>query len=149
MSPAHTALLVSPCADDRTVLDRMFRQQNWKLSAVETLGAALTFLSHTTVPLVISERDLPLASWKDLLRKTRDLGQAPLLVVVSRLADEYLWAEVLNLGGHDVLAKPLCESETQRVVRHAFDRWASMYHPPLGRKALSALVRTAAGGLAS
>jgi hypothetical protein len=26
----------------------------------------------------------------------------PLLVVTSRLADEYLWAEVLNLGGQAV-----------------------------------------------
>ena len=122
MNLAHTALLVSPCADDRIVLDRMFQQQNWKLSAVETLGAALTFLSHTTVPLVICERDLPLASWKDLLRQTRDRRPATSLVVVSRLADDHLWAEVLNLGGYDVLAKPLCESEAVRVFGNAFER---------------------------
>lgn len=122
MSPTHTALLVSPCADDRIVLNRIFQQQNWKLSAVETLGAALTFLYHTTVPLVICERDLPLASWKDLLRQTRDWCPVPSLVVVSRLADDYLWAEALNLGGYDVLSKPLCESEAVRVFGNAFER---------------------------
>lgn len=118
----NSALLVSPCEDDRIVLESLFQRQNWTLSAVETFGAAVSFLAQTTVPLVISERDLPLASWKDVLRQTRDLRQAPLLIVVSRLADEYLWSEVLNLGGHDVLAKPLCESEALRVFRHAFEK---------------------------
>jgi hypothetical protein len=31
----------------------------------------------------------------------------PLLVVTSRLADDRLWWEALNLGGYNVLAKPL------------------------------------------
>jgi hypothetical protein len=44
--------------------------------------------------------------------------------VISRLADEYLWAEVLNLGGHDVLAKPLRQAEVLWVFRHVFERTA-------------------------
>jgi DNA-binding response OmpR family regulator len=40
----------------------------------------------------------------------------PDLIVASRLADEYLWAEVLNLGGYDVLAKPFNAEEVRRVV---------------------------------
>ena len=30
----------------------------------------------------------------------------PLVIVASHLADDQLWAEALNLGAHDVLAKP-------------------------------------------
>jgi len=40
----------------------------------------------------------------------------PLLIVTSRLADERLWAEVLNLGAHDVLAKPFNAEEVVRVL---------------------------------
>jgi CheY-like chemotaxis protein len=35
----------------------------------------------------------------------------PMLIVTSRLADDYLWAEALNLGAYDVLAKPFDASE--------------------------------------
>jgi DNA-binding response OmpR family regulator len=35
------------------------------------------------------------------------------------LADEYLWAEVLNLGGYDLLAKPFRDPEVKRVLAAA------------------------------
>jgi FixJ family two-component response regulator len=43
--------------------------------------------------------------------------------VTSRLADEYLWAEALNLGAYDVLAKPFDTSEVMRVVASAWRHW--------------------------
>jgi len=43
----------------------------------------------------------------------------PLLIVASRLADERLWAEVLNLGGYDVLLKPFEPAELRRVIGNA------------------------------
>jgi hypothetical protein len=44
------------------------------------------------------------------------MEKPPQLVVTSRLADAYLWSEVLNLGGFDVLAKPLMEKEVRQVL---------------------------------
>jgi DNA-binding response OmpR family regulator len=43
-------------------------------------------------------------------------AEAPLLVVTSRLADAYLWSEVLNLGAYDVLAKPFNAREVTHVL---------------------------------
>jgi hypothetical protein len=43
--------------------------------------------------------------------------------VFSRLADEYLWAEVLQLGGYDVLLKPFEEEEVARVALAAWLSW--------------------------
>jgi FixJ family two-component response regulator len=43
-----------------------------------------------------------------------------MLIVTSGLADAHLWAEVLNLGGYDVLAKPFDDQEVQRVVAGAW-----------------------------
>jgi DNA-binding response OmpR family regulator len=40
-------------------------------------------------------------------------------VVVSRNADERLWAEVLNLGGYDLLLKPYNANEVRRTIRGA------------------------------
>jgi hypothetical protein len=49
----------------------------------------------------------------------------PLLIVPYRLADEYLWAEALNLGAFDVLAKSFDGNEVDRTLglawRHRVD----------------------------
>jgi hypothetical protein len=42
---------------------------------------------------------------------------------MSNQADESLWAEVLNLGGYDVLPKPLVRDEVKRVVTLAWQNW--------------------------
>ena len=47
----------------------------------------------------------------------------PNLIVFSRLADERLWAEVLNLGGFDVLMTPFEPEEVLRVDFAAWSRW--------------------------
>lgn len=54
-----------------------------------------------------------------MLATCESLPNSPRLLVVSRYADERLWAEVLNLGGYDVLLKPFEPMEVTRVVAAA------------------------------
>ncbi len=61
----------------------------------------------------------PNGTWRDLLHVIEDATGPPLMIVTSRLADEYLWAEVLSLGGYDVLAKPFHEKEVRHVAASA------------------------------
>jgi DNA-binding response OmpR family regulator len=51
------------------------------------------------------------------------MQHAPLLIVTSRSADDALWAEVLNLGGYNVLAKPFDSREVFHVVANAWLHW--------------------------
>jgi DNA-binding response OmpR family regulator len=44
-------------------------------------------------------------------------------MVTSRLADERLWAEALNLGAYDVLAKPFDGREVIRILSLAWQHW--------------------------
>ena len=68
------------------------------------------------MPVVICASDLPDGTWRDVLNQIHMLTHPPVLIVTSRLADDHLWAEVLNLGGYNVLAKPFRESEVKHVV---------------------------------
>jgi DNA-binding response OmpR family regulator len=43
--------------------------------------------------------------------------------VTSRVADDSLWAEVLNLGAYDLLMKPFDLTEVFRVVSLAWRHW--------------------------
>ncbi len=58
-----------------------------------------------------------------MLEHLSTLPDTPLLIVTSRLADDSLWAEALNLGAYDVLAKPFDATEVARVVSMAWQHW--------------------------
>jgi DNA-binding response OmpR family regulator len=62
-----------------------------------------------------------------LLEQLARLPDPPALVVTSRIADDSLWAEALNLGAYDVLAKPFDGAEVVRVVSLA---WLNRINPP-------------------
>jgi DNA-binding NtrC family response regulator len=55
--------------------------------------------------------------WQELLEDAH-AAKSP-MIVVSRYADERLWAEVLDLGGFDVLALPFDRDELRRALSSA------------------------------
>lgn len=121
-----TVLSVSGQEEDHLILGNIFTHSNWKLQTARTIEEARRLLEGENVfPVVISERDLPDGSWKDLMAGLGDSEKTPVMVVSSRLADDYLWAEVLNLGGCDVLAKPFDSNEVIWTVSMAWNDWKS------------------------
>jgi DNA-binding NtrC family response regulator len=75
------------------------------------------------MPVVICESCLPDGNWKDILSQVTVLPDAPRLIVTSREPGESLWAEVLNMGGYDVLTTPFEKNEVMRAVSRAWQSW--------------------------
>jgi DNA-binding NtrC family response regulator len=111
-------LLVSPARDDHDALRRILHDLCLVRSA-GTCREAAAFLCRDRVPVIFCECDLPDGTWRDILSYTAELTDPPALIVTSRLADERLWAEVLNIGGYDVLAKPFREQEVKHTLAAA------------------------------
>jgi DNA-binding NtrC family response regulator len=81
--------------------------------------------------VLICESELVDGTWHDLLDWTTHTQHAPLLIVASRSADDALWAEVLNLGGYNVLAKPFDSREVFHVVANAWLHWKNQGKYPM------------------
>jgi DNA-binding response OmpR family regulator len=111
-------LVVNPHKDDLLSL-RGVLPSNWTLYIAGDAVEAKQILGQASVPVILCESELPDGNWKDLLAAVAGLRNPPLMIVTSRLADEYLWAEVLNLGGYDVLAKPFNLIEFIQVLSMA------------------------------
>lgn len=114
-----SALLVGEYANDRLLLHDIFRLHGWRLFEARDRRRALECLGKNPVHVVIAESEMPAWNWKRILSDLRRLAPVPQLVVTSRTADDYLWAEVLNVGGYDVLPQPLERDEVERVVAAA------------------------------
>ena len=124
-------LSVSSLSADHTTLETILSRSTeflssdsqWVLRQANSVSDAIEILQRGRMPIVISDVDIAGSSWKELLEPLVRLPRRPHLIVSSRLADDYLWAEALNLGAYDVLAKPFCAEEVVRTVASAWRRW--------------------------
>ena len=118
-----TILAVFSALEDRMTLTSIFAHSNWKLRFTGALPQTQTALSRAPVGVVITEASLSDGHcWKDLLNEIQKMGDPPPLIVADRLANDRLWAEVLNLGGYDLLVKPLDAREVLHAVTTACRR---------------------------
>ena len=67
--------------------------------------------------VVVCERDLAPGTWQDVLEPLRERPNPSLLIILSRLAGDRLWAQALNLGAWGVAAKPFSLSEVAPLRR--------------------------------
>jgi len=118
-----SVLLASPYPDDHLLLPGILSHIHWRWHKSHRCQQALGLLHDNKVAVVLCERDQPDGCWQDLLEGAAALVAPPSLIVCSRLADEQLWAEVLNLGGYDVLVKPFDHEEVLRVAFLAWHSW--------------------------
>ena len=117
-------LIVSPYDEDHRSFRAIFRRSNWTLHTASTIAESLQALQDADVSVVLCERDLPDGSWKDLLESiAATVTFPPRVIVTSADADNYLWSEVLNCGGFDVLLKPVEPQELFRVASLANRSW--------------------------
>jgi len=113
------ALLIGNYDSDRPVIQEVFNKLGWRLLEARDRQRSMQWLARKQVQVVISETELPDCNWKRLLHDLRSLIHPPQLIVTSPHADDYLWAEALNVGAYDVLSRPLERSEVERVIMSA------------------------------
>jgi DNA-binding NtrC family response regulator len=66
---------------------------------------------------------LPDCSWNEVLEAADQTEGQPSVIVSSRLADECLWAEVLNTGGFDLVLMPFDRTEVLHCIASAWHNW--------------------------
>jgi DNA-binding response OmpR family regulator len=96
---------------------------NWKIYEAHDVRDVVKFLSARRPPVILCHCSFAGGSWKDILEHISVLPHPPQLIVTSETADDVLWAEVLNLGGYDVIAQPFWEPEVARTLSSALRRW--------------------------
>jgi len=134
----QVVVAVFPPGEDCTSLDAILGHSIWQLRFCHSFAETQAALGAGPVAVVLSEGSLSDGhGWKDVLQHLQDLPNPAPLIVADRLADEALWAEVLNLGGYDVLAKPFTVREVLHAVTAAchfsveqLDRHAKHRKPP-------------------
>lgn len=121
----ETLLVIGANPEDHAALQRIVTELDWRVSTATTRWGALNRLASEHIAAIFCDEVLEDGTWKDILNQIGAGGSAPPIIVTSRLADAFLWSEVLNLGGYDVLLKPFSTLDVTHVLRNISLRKAS------------------------
>jgi CheY-like chemotaxis protein len=120
---AVVALIIG--GQDRALLTNIATASGIDVRFTDSCSEAWTISNQLEAPVILCDRDLPGAEWRDVMHILASAPQRPSVILTSRVVDDYLWQEVVRHGGYGVLPKPLREEDVVRSVRLAWSYWNS------------------------
>jgi len=99
-------LIATSRADDMSELKNLLRETEWELIGVSDLEHAAAALAAAKLPILLFDRDSAGAGWPAAIKQLIETRRSACVVLLSNVCDQYLWDEVVQHGGFDVLARP-------------------------------------------
>jgi FixJ family two-component response regulator len=113
-------LIVTSRTGDVEELKSILCETPWELtdaSHVEDLPATL---KGAAVPILLFDRDTAGASWQVAIRRLIKTRRGACVVLLSNVSDQYLWDEVVQHGGFDLLARPFRKEQVLSTLMFAY-----------------------------
>jgi len=114
-------LAAIPDGEEREALLEILKHSAWTVDAARSIEEARARLRREGYGVVVCPYRSPGAGkWSDLLQEARSMHAPPKVVVTDELGDAPVWAEVISLGGYDLLQKPFEPGEVFQVLSLAW-----------------------------
>ncbi len=117
------ALVVSD--HDREVLTRISNREPVDIHFAESHVDAWEAMNRLNSPVILYDRDWPNAEWRTTVQALASSPHRSCVILASRVADDYLWQELIRCGGYDLLAKPFRAEDVVRALKLALSYWKS------------------------
>jgi len=121
--------------DFHAYLSEVVSTAGWSIRAAATVEEAIPETRDRSCSLVIydcNETD----DWRGAFDRLRSVNSTTCLLLASRVTDPYLWQEVIDAGGFDVLPRSAPQDELIRKLRFAWfwnERWQPTSNRRIGR----------------
>lgn len=110
----RTVLLLTPEDCDNQALERLLQGDLYHILKATCCEQVRQFIARADV--VLCDERFPGGGWRNIKKIMEFVEKPPKLIVCSLTADEGIWADVLQEGVYDLLAKPFDAEEVRRVV---------------------------------
>jgi len=117
-SLAILAFLKEP--NDCNLLQAAATTNRWQVTLARSEPELCTFLARTQAPVALCDRDLLGPNWGAAVQRIAACSPRTCILLVTKVADFYLWDEVVRRGGYDLVSKPLQPSELVRALKLAW-----------------------------
>lgn len=109
-APEHLKILVlSTAIGERFLLEQLGQQHHWDLCFTESPREGFNLASRSHFDLILCDRDQPGYPWREVMDRLAANAPKSCILLLSPVKDYYLWRDVLQRGGYDVLLRPLRE----------------------------------------
>ena len=102
--------------DDRFVLERIGNLYGWRLCFSSSPKDAFRLASQSDFDLILCDRNQPGYPWREVMDGLAASSPRSCIILTSPKKDDYLWWDVLNHRGFDVLIRPLREEHVLRMI---------------------------------
>ena len=134
-------LLASGRDDDYQALQAIFHNTKWSMVRALSWNEVSSFCERMVNPVVLIDRHFQSSNWRSTVSSLLNPPANRSLILLSDVSDPYLWNELVQHGGFDVIARPFERSEVLRTLafaqRHYESGWPSL-HTPRKHRAWSA-----------
>ena len=119
---------------DRRVLELIANRDRLDIHFADSCHEARNSVNRLGSPVVLCGRDVPGIDWREVVGVLAAAVPRPCVILISPVTDSWLWKEIVEHGGYDVLATPLRDADATRSIRLALAYWKSTAHDPPLRK---------------
>jgi DNA-binding response OmpR family regulator len=92
---------------DRILLERLGKRHNWELRFTNSPPDAFQWVSQKEFEIILCDRNQPGYPWREVMDRLAKNSPRSCILLISPVNDDYLWRDVLQWGGYDVLRRPL------------------------------------------
>jgi DNA-binding NtrC family response regulator len=125
VTPRITIVALVVSNHDREVLARISTHEPVDIHFAESHVDAWEAMNRLNSPVVLYDRDWPNAEWRTTVQALASSPHHCCVILASRVADDYLWQELIRCGGYDLLAKPFRADDVARALKLAVSYWKS------------------------
>jgi len=116
-------LALLPAGSDPACLRQAAERLALPLLVLRSLEEAIDLLPKQRFAIIVCDRDLPGFDWHDTVAALIALAPGSCVLLTSSVNDEYLWREVIQSGGYDVITKPLRAQQVEHALDLAWWYW--------------------------
>ncbi|HWP49845.1 MAG TPA: sigma-54 dependent transcriptional regulator [Candidatus Limnocylindrales bacterium] len=125
----YSVLIVDDDAALRLILSDFLSQEDYKILLAKDGREALDLMKKQQVDILLLDINMPGMTGMEVLEKVKELGENPLVIMLSALQEVKLAVKAVKLGAYDYLSKPVNLEELKLVIEKG------LQHRQLERKA--------------
>lgn len=114
--PRLKILALSMSLDDRLLLEQLAKPRHWTVRFTHSPQEGFTLATQNHFEVVLCDRNQYGYPWREVIDRLASISPESCILLVSPVKEDYLWRDVLQLGGYDVLPRPLRESAVLQAI---------------------------------
>lgn len=109
-------LAVAARLDDRFLLERLGKRHHWELRFADAPAEGFSVAARTHFDVILCDSNQPGYPWREVMDRLAASSPESCILLVAPKIHDYVWRDVREQGGYDILLRPLREEAVLRVM---------------------------------